>query len=496
MTSGADSMDLITERRVRELLRHLSRDRAPGSTALADLEIVKRSLARSGFQASRRARSFEISRLVTAIAENELARLRHQRVSNAPTHLVDEIDQIVVDFSQANRELEAWSALYYLYLRPDLDLCLQELSDLLSDRHRRTIQRRLQRGVAALTFRLQEMEYAAVADTQGDRLVKTLPSTAVGQLYGVESTVRTLGGLLSDDKGPGGVALAGPAGIGKTEIALHTARQLLVEGVFDGAIWLWHHGERKHKPASSSALSRALVAHLDCVPGDGNESVLVRLRHSPHLVVVDGVDCPAEAAAVSSRLLRAIGGGRLLLTGRIGWSGIVGVQSVRIRPLLRRDALSLLREEATQSGLAAVARSDRSQLEELVTATAGHPLAIRTAVSHLRMTSMATVADDFSRGTGVATQLLRHLWHAVWAASADEVQSVAKAAVSLAESVGFAEFNAVAAASGLGANAFSRALEATVECGLVEPGGDPNHRYLRPALFLGRYLQLLSTRSA
>src|SRR5258708_38215768 len=54
------------------------------------------------------------------------------------------------DFACDNPELEAWSLLYYRYVRIDLGLSVERLSGLVSST-RRTLQRRQQHGVARLT---------------------------------------------------------------------------------------------------------------------------------------------------------------------------------------------------------------------------------------------------------------------------------------------------------------------------------------------------------
>jgi len=152
----------ITCEQLRDALRQLYHDRVPGPTPLADLAVVRQSLQRAGFRLTPAARGYEIGRLLTEIVETELAAWR-RRFGIAPgTEPVDHRAQIRADFTAGHRELESWSTIYYLCVRTDLDYGLQTFTDVLRDRHRRTVQRRLHRGVEAMTARLRALERAAV----------------------------------------------------------------------------------------------------------------------------------------------------------------------------------------------------------------------------------------------------------------------------------------------------------------------------------------------
>lgn len=67
------------------------------------------------------------------------------------------LDRYKQDFSQENVELEAWSALYYRYVRFDLDLSLDKMADELGI-STRNLRRRIDRGIRRLTEAISQQE--------------------------------------------------------------------------------------------------------------------------------------------------------------------------------------------------------------------------------------------------------------------------------------------------------------------------------------------------
>lgn len=159
----------IESHHVRATLRHLLYDREPGETPLAYLALIQRRLLAAGFQPSPTARRLELGHLLTEIVTGELAALRRRHGLAPSASAADPCAALRADFGLGQRELEAWSAIYHVYLRPDLDIGLQTLERLLPQHHRRTLQRRLQRGVVALTARLRALEHEAVQSEEAGR---------------------------------------------------------------------------------------------------------------------------------------------------------------------------------------------------------------------------------------------------------------------------------------------------------------------------------------
>ncbi len=448
-----NAFNAITADHVRDVLRQLFYDRTPGPTPLAGLTIVQRSLDRAGFRPTDAACRCELGRLITEIVETELDAWRHRLEVPANPRSVDHRARIVADFAAGHRELEGWSAIYYLFLRPDLDFSLHDLADLLPYCHRRTVQRRLQRGVDALTARLIALERAAVAAERRARLVARLPRPPDGGCFGIESLLDSLtAGLPAAATAAPLLALGGPGGIGKTALAWRLAERSIDGGGIDEVTWIRADG--------GAGLS----------DGPALEAMLGRRRH---LVVIDALDDPELAGAIVAPLLRVPGGAPIILTGRIGWAGWAGVRAIQVPVLREAVALDLLRHEARARGLDAVARARAQTLGPLLAATAGHPQAIRLAVAQLRAADLAGVAADFALGRGAAATLCHDLWAPTWARTSPAAQAAVRTVV-----------------AGRRAGLTAAALREAVDAGLLMPEGAQVRSY-RPALFLRRFLARL-----
>lgn len=454
-----NQISAITGQHVRDVLRQLYYDRTPGPTPLEALTVVQRSLNRAGFRPTEAACRYEVGRLITEIVESELSAWRRQLGVAAGPRLVDPREQIGADFAPGHRELESWSAVYFLCLRPDIDLGLQDLVELLPYRHRRTVQRRLHRGVDALTARLVAMERAAVTAERRDRLLGRLPRPPDSRLFGMDPLLDRL--VPAGAEGPCApmIAFGGLGGIGKTALAWRLAERCIDAGGVDDVTWI-------------AAGSRPGLA-------DGPEIHPTRGQQR-HLVVVDALDDPEVAGAIVRSLTEVARNAQIILTGRIGWAGWSGVRVVQVPLLPEATAYELLRYEAHLRGLEAIAQAQPQIVAPLLAATAGHPQAIRLAVAQLRAADLATVTDDFAHGRGVAAGLYNDLWAPVWARTSPAVRAAVR------RIIGGAGAGAVAAAG-------PEVLREAVDAGLLIPEGVQRRSY-RPPLFLRRFLALVGER--
>jgi len=474
-----EDIGIITRDRVRDALRRLAEDQSAESTPLVGMSAIRRSLERAGFQPSRESCSFEFGRLVTEIAESELAALR-RRCGLGARSAGDPWSQIVADFQPGHHDLEAWSAAYYLYLRPDLGIDLPALTEMLRGRHRRTLQRRLRRGIEALTARLRALEHSAVCEARRERLAARLPAPPPRPLLGLDALIDRLSRLVADPAHPSPIALGGPGGIGKTAVARMLAVRCVEQGGCDEVIWLagatGGTGEASEGAggvpetvAPEWSIRCQLTASLDeAVSGDRLRTSLVRRRC---LIVADGLDDVRQAAATAGFLVDVAPLARIVLTGRAGWSACPGVQALSVPTLAPPLAEEMLRQEARARGLDDVARARPQTVLPLVEATAGHPLAIRLAVGQLRVAGMRDVADAFANGHGVAGALYRDLWERAWRQVDAEVRATVRAVM-----------------SGRAGDAAPDPLRRAVDAGLLLPAGDPHRRRFRTPLFLRRFV--------
>jgi hypothetical protein len=484
------NVDEITPERVRQVLRHLSRDRTPGRTALAELTVVRRALEDAGFYPTPAAREYELGRLLVELVERELAMLRRRAALAAPADRPERALQ--ADFGHGLRELESWSALYHLYLRPDLDLSLKGFAELLDDRHRRTIQRRLRRGVTALTGRLQAAERTARLAELAERCAARIPPPTSADLVGVAGLLRRLAGRLGDPAASRVLALHGPGGIGKTALATALARDAVQRETFASVAWIDAEGAAATPLDLAAAIARQL--------GDGGENAdglgdaRRRLARRPTLVVVDGVDEPGQALAAVEALAMVRGASKALVTGRVGWSAWPELETLEVPALDAGAAAVLLRQEVRRRGLDDVASASDDVLRPVLRATAGHPLAIRLAAGQLRADEPDSVAAAFAAGEGPMAALVRELWAPAWRRLSDDGRRVVLAACRADEPP--ARREEIASAAGLPAPALSAALGEAIDLGLLLPASATGLRGYRPGLFLRRFVRRLGAGAA
>ncbi|RIL11325.1 hypothetical protein DCC79_05230 [bacterium] len=436
-----DPLHAITLATVRSALRQLAADRTPGDSPLCQLAIVRQSLRRSGYRPTAEACAFELGRLVAEIVEAELARLRRRATRRVAGPPGDERALLRADFAADHHELEAWSALYHVYLRPDLGVDLSALAACIDDRHRRTLQRRLRHGVESLTARLRALEHDALSAARHARVRAHLPAPEATRLFGVDGMVSRVANGLIDGGARRIVALGGPGGIGKSAVARAVAERCLLSGVFDAVAWadaasLGPRGvvEAVQGPSAGHGTPRPApyAGALAVLAADGKRVAERSVPGPPdpgaggRLVVVDGVDDAALARAAVAAAHAADGATQVLLTGRVGWWRLTGVRVVQVPPLPPGPALELLRHVAAERGLESLALAGTEGLAPLVAATAGHPVAIQAAVGELCAADPATVAEAFAAASGVAAELCERLWADTWDRAGPDARSTVR----------------------------------------------------------------------
>lgn len=187
------------------------------------------------------------------------------------------------------------------------------------------------------------------------------------------------------------VTLVGPAGVGKTRLALEVARQLQPA---DGA-WLVRL-ETARTPASVGD-TVAVALHAN----DAGEPALVeRLQGADVLLVLDNCEHVVEAvAALVHPLLRAGDGVRLLTTSQLPL-GVDGENVYPVSPLPFADAVELFGQRAAGHDRGFSATENADTVEEVCRALDGLPLAIELAAARTRSLSLPEIsrrlADRFS----------------------------------------------------------------------------------------------------
>jgi hypothetical protein len=474
----------IRQEDVRSALRQLSRDFSAGQSGLVRLDCVQQAVAEAGFSISEEACSYELGCLLQEIASDELERLR------CDAGLRDEADAlgpetsfrirtIHRDFSCSEPLLESWSALYHLYLRPELGLDLAALERLLGDRHRRTLQRRVARGVQALTERLWQRERDARAFARLDALRDALPPEQCAKTFGLKARVDPLYDLLFRASGAKGIVLSGPGGSGKTELARAIAKRAIVEGKVRVLHWR----------SASDPRVRETGCNVDRAPSEASLPE-PRSAEGLTLLVVDDLNRSDLMQGFDLASNRLDPGLRVLLVGRAAPVEAPGWRPVLVPSLEPEDALALLRHEAGILGLRDLEDADDEVLSPLAEACAFLPLALLRAVRALRLDSLHTViaALRSSKRGRLGAQLGHELWSETWAETRPSLQRLLGVVARLQAEGQRASLQVVAERSRQSPASTADDLANALEAGLLLPAGDVSERFFVTAPFLGRFV--------
>ncbi len=186
------------------------------------------------------------------------------------------------------------------------------------------------------------------------------------------------------------VTLVGPAGVGKTRLALEVARSMAPA---DGS-WLVRLETARTADAVGDIVAVALRAK------DASEPAMIeRLRGADVLIVLDNCEHVIDAVAeIVAPLLRAGAGVRLLATSQRPL-GLDGEQVYAIDPLAFTDAVELFGERARAHD-DDFASNDPGTIEEVCRSLDGLPLAIELAAARTRSLSLPEIsrrlADRFT----------------------------------------------------------------------------------------------------
>jgi predicted ATPase/DNA-binding SARP family transcriptional activator len=224
---------------------------------------------------------------------------------------------------------------------------------------------------------------APVAPVQGGNL-PPLSSSLVGR----DRECAEAGELLAAHRL---VTLVGPAGVGKTRLALEVARRFEPA---DGA-WLVRLETARTPESVGDTIAVALHAN------GATESALVeRLRGANVLIVLDNCEHVVDAVAeLVTPLLRAGLGVRILATSQLPL-GVDGEHAYGIDPLPFGDAVALFTQRAGEHGRLFADREVTATIEEVCRSLDGLPLAIELAAARTKSLSLPEISrrleDRFS----------------------------------------------------------------------------------------------------
>lgn len=242
---------------------------------------------------------------------------------------------------------------------------------------------------------LQAVERAVLAGDETlsrrtpDRLASSAPSAAArGNLPALATTlvgrgqdVEELAGLLRERRL---VSIVGPAGVGKTRLALEVARG---DRSVDGA-WL----VRLENVRTPDSVAQA-VGESFAMSGPNEAMVIDRLRTTEALLVLDNCEHLADAIAnLVQRLLAAAPRVRVLVTSQVPL-GVDGEVDYQLEPLPLTESVELFALRASQLRRSFVFDPDNAHaIEGLCRSLDGLPLAIELAAARTKALSVPEIA--------------------------------------------------------------------------------------------------------
>jgi DNA-binding SARP family transcriptional activator/tetratricopeptide (TPR) repeat protein len=262
---------------------------------------------------------------------------------------------------------------------------------------------------AETPYTISENESAPVPDAPADSALPDapaapsappvpmqLPSTPqlVGRRDLLDQLDDFLAGSLSDEGAPGTVAVVGPAGVGKTTLAVHWGRTM-ADRFPDGQLYINLHGhdtQRAMTPARTIARAlRSLGLPRDAIPAEADE--LIDLYRSTVagkrlLVLLDN----ARSVDQVRPLLTTGPGSATLITSRFRLTGLVvrdGARQVAVGPMSPQEAEQLLEHMLGAERL----RAEPGTAHRLAEACGRIPLALSIAAANIANHPPASIAD-------------------------------------------------------------------------------------------------------
>lgn len=351
------------------------------------------------------------------------------KVSISKDHVLQNLRD---DFSSGNSELEAWSAVYHLYLiSPDFNMSVSELADtampgMTKDKPSQ-FRRRVKEGLNRFVTALQKAEFQA---RQHPRELP-LPSPEYSKLFGVEDMIHQIYDWLKtpDDSGPFFVSIEALGGWGKTALARAVASRFLVSGFFTEIVWVSARQEAlndsgKIRQIQDPARSTDdIVTHLaeKFIPGRlaglSRESKIEQLKsilpNKPYLVIIDNLETLLDIEDLIPAIYPLAGKTRFLLTSRASFGKFPSVQCIRVPELSRSDSLALIQSELHRKDRQ-VALSNE-EMDKIYSVVGGVPLALKLIASQLKYLSLTRILEGLREARqrtpeAIYTYIYRRTW--------------------------------------------------------------------------------------
>ena len=299
------------------------------------------------------------------------------------------------DFQTDQKELIAWSTLFFRYLAP-LHIGVAELAVAIPISTRQ-FRRHVQRGLEQLCGLLQQSEQEGQQEQNGIRLRRFLPAPDFMQLFGVEETVRRIAAMVMIESGPRFVSIEGIGGVGKTAVAQAIAYQLAEQKKWQEILWISARQERltiqgqlektKDPVHSLEDIISRLAYQLgqEQLAGLKTEDKLAKLQSilslQSHLIIIDNLETLADTQALLPALFPLGGQTRFLLTSRYSLRDTHFVHTIPLPELSPKASQSLLESELERHGQKTAV--SESAMLAIYQAIGGLPLALKLVAAQL-----------------------------------------------------------------------------------------------------------------
>ncbi len=337
------------------------------------------------------------------------------------------IENLAIDFSHNNVNVEAWSSLYHRYCTP-VRMRVNEMAKAASvvPRH---FNRRLQTGLNFLVDQLRREEMEANGRFHTQHLRRHLPPPDHLQLFGLDNLLADIREwLITPDAAPF-LSIEGLGGIGKTTTARTLAYYLAENNNWHDILWisarqqqLNYKGEIKSTKDTARTVDD-IVIKLVAQSGQTHLAGLTTLEKldqlrpffttTPYLVIIDNLETATDVTALLPSLQPLAGQTRFLLTSRHTLSSypFVTVRSVPILSLTNSHLL--VQSELTRRNLPI--QLTQNDIRQLYAVIGGLPLALKLVAAQLRQTSLQNIIQQLRRANstqpyGMYTYIYRQSW--------------------------------------------------------------------------------------
>lgn len=344
---------------------------------------------------------------------------------------------------------------------------------------------RQRQAVQQLTEILLQLEESASLAWQDKMLARLIPST-YHDLVGIEQPQSSLIDALLNMKHQFIISIDGIGGIGKTALADQITRQIIKTNCFDEVVWI----TAKHTHLSTlgrlqiesgrPALTFPMFIEKLGVQLEIPESNHVQkerqinqyLKEKSCLIVIDNLETVADYRTLLPKIKNLQNPTKFLLTSRIRLLQEPGVFSVSLVELNAGDSITLMRNEAEQSGFTALSDATDKDLAKIYDIVGGNPLALKLIVGQLRIHSLSRVLKKFEKkpeNMNESEGIFDYIYQEIWDGLGDASKATLLALTQAGES-GFS-FEHIVEISGLSEEQVSRCLEDLIQSSVIDLSG-------------------------